>query len=155
MDNKDEDNIRAPDPVKIEKLIDDNYETINENNNPIWSYDQTNELNSVLEMSKNKYLEEEQKEMELLCIKIKEEHHKEKQNKFNTVKIKLNKIIVFDRPNLDYYELVLSIIEMYELGVIPEYKTNLNEYTNIFGLLKTIRLPNDELENLKKLIICE
>lgn len=155
MDNKDEDTIRAPDPVKIEKLIDDNYETINENNNPFWSYDQTNELNTVLEMSKNKYLEEEQKEMELLCNKIKEEHHKEKQNKFNTVKIQLNKIILFDRPNLDYYELVLSIIEMYELGVIPEYKTNLNEYTNIFKLLKTIRLPKDEFENLKKLIICE
>lgn len=155
MDNKDEDNIRPPDSVKIEKLIDDNYETINENNNPIWSYDQTNELNTVLEMSKNKYLEEEQKEMELLCNKIKEEHHKEKQNKFNTVKIQLNKIILFDRANLDYYELVLSIIEMFELGVIPEYKTNLNEYTNIFKLLKTIRLPKDELENLKKLIICE
>lgn len=146
MDNKDEYKIRDPDPVKIEKLIDDN---------TIWSYDQTNELDSVLEMSKNNYLEEEQKEMELLCNKIKEEHHKEKQNKFNNIKIQLNKIILFDRPNLDYYELVLSIIEMYELGVIPEYKINLNEYTYIFKLLKTIRLPKDELENLKKLIICE
>lgn len=146
MDNKDEYKIRDPDPVKIEKLIDDN---------TIWSYDQTNELDSVLEMSKNNYLEEEQKEMELLCNKIKEEHHKEKQNKFNNIKIQLNKIILFDRPNLDYYELVLSIIEMYELGVIPEYKINLNEYTHIFKLLKTIRLPKDELENLKKLIICE
>ena len=155
MNNKDEDNIRLPDPVKIEKLIDDNYETINQNNNHIWSYDQTNDLDNVLEMSKNKYLEEEQKEMELLCNKIKEELRKEKQNKFNAITIQLNKIILFDRPNLDYYELVLSIIEMYELGVITEYKTNLKQYTNIFNLLKIIRIPKDEFENLKKLIICE
>ncbi len=38
-----------------------------------------------------------------------------RQNKFNNIKIQLNKIILFDRDNLDYYELVLSIIEMYEL----------------------------------------
>ena len=93
--------------------------------------------------------------MELLCNKIKEELRKEKQNKFNAIKIQLNKIILFDRPNLDYYELVLSIIEMYELGVITAYKTNLKQYTNIFNLLKIIRIPKDEFENLKKLIICE
>ena len=44
---------------------------------------------------------------------------------------------------------------MYELGVITEYKTNLKQYTNIFNLLKIIRIPKDEFENLKKLIICE
>lgn len=32
MDNNDEDNIRAPEPVKMERLINDDYQTINENN---------------------------------------------------------------------------------------------------------------------------
>lgn len=152
MDNKNEDNIRPPDSVKIDRLINDDYE---HNNNNHIQFNQNYDLNTVLEMSKNEFLVKEQLEMELLCIELKEQHHKELQNKFNNLKIQLNKIILFDRPNIDYYELVLSIIEMYELGVISEYKTNLNEYTNIFRLLKTIRLPNDELENLKKIITYE
>lgn len=151
MDNKDEDNIRQPDPVKMERLINDDFDIYN----PILDNDQNYQLDAVLEMSKNEFLEQEQKAIELICNQSKEQQYKERQNKFNNLKIQLNKIILFDRPNLDYYELVLSIIEMYELCIIPEYKTNLNEYNNIFKLLKTIRLPKDELENLKKLIICE
>lgn len=154
MDNN-EYNIRPPDQSKIERLIDDNFYTINSNHNPILDNNQSYDLDTILEMSKNEFLEQEQKEIELLCNKIKEEHYKAKQNKFDTIKIQLNKLILFDRPNLAYYELILSIIEMYELGVISEYKTNLNEYTNIFKLLKTIRLPNEEFENLKKLIVIE
>lgn len=137
------DDIRQPDSVKIEQLI--------HNNN--------DDLNTVLEISKNEYKlfqdEEEQKAIETICNQIKEQHHKEKQNKFNNVKIKLNKIILLDKNNLDYYELVLSIIEMYELGIIPEYKTHTDEYNNIFKLLQTIRIPTDEMDNLKKIIVCE
>jgi hypothetical protein len=44
---------------------------------------------------------------------------------------------------------------MYELNVINEYKTYEKEYTTIFKLLKTIRLPNEEIENLKKIILLE
>lgn len=151
MDNKDEDNIRAPDPVKMERLINDDFNSYN----PIVNNNQNYDLDTILEMSKNEFLEEEQKAIELICNQTKEQEQKQRQNKFNTIKTQLNKVILFDRPNLDYYELVLSIIEMYESGIIPEYKTNLNEYTNIFSLLKTIRLPNDELDNLKKIIVPE
>lgn len=151
MSNKDEDDIRAPDPVKMDRLIDNDFD----NYNPIVDNNQNYDLDSVLEMSKNEFLEQEQKAIELICNQSKEEDYKDRQNKFNNIKTQVNKIIIFDRPNLDYYELVLSIIEMYELGVINEYKTNLNEYTNIFRLLKTIRLPNDELDHLKNIIIYE
>lgn len=151
MNNTEEDIIREPDKVKIEKLIDDNSDSLNTNTNN----NQKIDLDTILEMSKNEYLEQQQKELDALCNKLKEEYHQEKQNKFNTVKIQLNKVILFDKPNLHYYELILSIIEMYESGVIVEYKTNVNEHTNIFKLLKTIRIPNNEFENLKKLIIYE
>jgi hypothetical protein len=144
----DDNNIRPPDQVKIDKLIDD--DTINpivQNNN----FD----LETILELSKNEYNslqdQEEQKAIELICNQTKQE----RQNKFNNIKIQLNKIILFDRDHLDYYELVLSIIEMYELNVINEYKTYEKEYTTIFKLLKTIRLPNEEIENLKKIILLE
>jgi len=47
---------------------------------------------------------------------------------FDNIKIQLNKIILFDRPNLNYYELILNIITMFEHGIINEYKTHFNEY---------------------------
>ena len=78
------------------------------------------------------------------------------QNKFITfdnIKTQLNKFILFDRPNLNYYELILSIIMMFESGIITEYKIIFNEYTQIFKIVKTIKIPTNELDNLKKIII--
>ena len=157
MDNNfddDDNNIRQPDPVKIDRLIDD--DTIN----PIVQNNINNNINNtnfdtILELSKNEYNllqeQEEQKAIEFICNQTKQE----RQNKFNNIKTQLNKIILFDRDNIKYYELVLSIIELYELRIINEYKTNENEYTTMFKLLKTIRLPNEEIENLKKIILLE
>jgi len=42
---------------------------------------------------------------------------------------------------------------MFENAFIDEYKINSDEYTNIFKLIKTIRIPSYELDNLKKLIV--
>ena len=145
----DDDNIRLPDEVKIDRLIDDDY-TMNhiiQNNN--------SDFDTILELSKNEYSslqeQEEQKAIELICNQTKQD----RQNKFNNIKIQLNKIILFDIDNIHYYELVLSIIEMYELNVINEYKPYEKEYTTIFKLLKTIRLPTEEIENFKKIILLE
>ena len=45
---------------------------------------------------------------------------------------------------------------MFELGVINEYKiTNKEQYINIFSILKTIKLPPNEIDNLQKIITCE
>jgi hypothetical protein len=147
MNNNNEDNIRLPDDVKIDRLIDNNFysdfynEGINHIKNPIWDAD--HDLNKAIEISKNEFnLTQEQQQ-------------KERENKFRHVKTQLNKILLFDRPNLRYYELILTIIEMYECSIIIEYKTYETEYINIFKLLKTIRLPIEEIEDLKKLIICE
>lgn len=143
MDNNNKDNIRPPDQVKIDRLIDNNFydNSINYIKNPIWDTD--HEFNKAIEISKNEF------------NSLQEQQQKERENKFSHVKTQLNKIILFDKPNLRYYELILSIIEMYEFGVINEYKTYEQEYINIFKFLKTIRLPTDEIEELKKLIICE
>ena len=164
MNNNDEDNIRSPDPVKIEQLINYDFDTINHINhinhiNPIWNNNTNYDLNTILEISKHEFdsiqQQEETKTIELICNQSKQQEYEERQNKFNNVKIQLNKIILFDKPNLYYYELVLTIIEMYEFGALSEYKTNINDYTKIFNILKTIRIPTDEFDNLKKLIIYE
>ena len=74
---------------------------------------------------------------------------------FDNIKTQLNQIILFDRPNLNYYELILSIIMMFEDGLISKYKINFNEYIQIFKIVKTIKIPTNELDNLKKIIIYE
>jgi hypothetical protein len=158
MDNINDDNIRTPDPVKTDRLIqEDDY--INDFINPILDNNINYDLDTVLELSKNEYNnsqeQEEQKAIELIYSQIKEEQDKLRKNKFDKIKTQLNKIILFDRLHLYYYELVLSIVEMFESGAINEYKTNEIEYNTIFKLLKTIRLPNEEIENLKKIILCE
>lgn len=155
-DEYDEDNIRPPDSVKKEKLIDDTF--VNTNNiNP--SANTEYYLNTIIEMSKNEFdsiqEQEEQKTIESICNEMKEQHKKERLNKFDNVKMKLNQILLFDRQNTAYYELVLSIIEMYETNVIHVYNTNLEEHSHIFNILKTIRLPINEIDNLKKIILYE
>ncbi len=88
---------------------------------------------------------------EFLIVQEKEED--EKFITFDNIKTQLNKIILFDRPNLNYYELILSIIKAFENGIINEYNTNFNEYTQIFKILQTMRMPINEIDNLKKIII--
>ena len=126
------DDIRPPDSVITERLIDYNNTFT----------DLNSELNTVIEMSKNEYNLLQEQEQQL------------RQRKFHNIKIQINKIILFDKPNLRYYELILTIIEMFELCLINQYNiTDENEYINIFKILKSIRLPNNEIEEIKKLII--
>lgn len=144
------DEIRPPDTVKKEKLIDNNF-VFHENNNPLFN-DYDYNLEQILEISKNEFDLVQQKEEEKI-IELINHQKKEKLGKFDNIKVQLNKIILFDSLNISIYENILSIIEIYEQNLINEYNVNREEYLKIFNLLKTIRLPKNEVENLKKIII--
>ena len=184
-----EDNIRPPDKVITERLVDiniqynkkhnkkhnknNNKEDYNENNKDTYinEYDNNEYINDygnndykkeeddeqlklILELSKNEYISsqeiEEQKEIDTII-----EHSNVELDKYNSIKNKLNKILCFDKQNKEIYELILSIIQLYETGYITTYKSTTKEYNNIFVLLKTIRLTNEEEHSLKYLIIEE
>ena len=149
--NDNYDNIREPDPIKKEQLInnDDNYEYINP---IIQNYD--DDLNKALELSKKEF-DLIQDEEEKLFFDIIKKEHEDRKNDFKTIKLKLNKILLFDRPNCGKYKHILSIIDSYEENYITEYKSNEVEFNDIFKLFKSIRLTNQELESLKKLIVCQ
>lgn len=141
-----EDNIREPDKVKMDKLLDYDFDYDYDygygynsiNYTPLHETKNNDEINLAIELSKQ--------EFKLL--------QKEKQQKFKNSKIQLQKLILFDKSNLYYYELILSVIEMYENGIISEYKSYDTEYKNIFNILRSIRLPADEIENITKIIVC-
>ena len=141
-----DDNIRPPDPIINEQLLDNdyNYELITQNitntntTNYIEATSYTDELNKALELSKREFKDEEDN----------------RKNEFKSIKLKLNKILLFDRPNIFNYELILSIIELYEQCYINEYKSLNKEFNDIFNVLKTIRLTKEELSSIKKIIVC-
>ena len=140
-----DDIIRPPDPIINEQLLDNdyNYELINQNitnttNTTNTTNYNTDELNKALELSKREFKDEEDN----------------RKNEFKSIKLKLNKILLFDRPNIFNYELILSIIELYEQCYINEYKSLNKEFNDIFNVLKTIRLTKEELSSIKKIIVC-
>ena len=148
----DDDNIRPPDPIINEQLLDNDndydYELINQNITNIFNITNTtnhnvpsynDELNKALELSKREFKDEEDN----------------RKNEFKSIKLKLNKILLFDRPNIFNYELILSIIELYEQCYINEYKSLNKEFNDIFNVLKTIRLTNEESSSIKKIIVCK
>jgi hypothetical protein len=134
-----EDNIRPPDKVVKTRLFD--YEDTNNNNNS--NNNTTNyNLDTILEMSKLEY----EKQIEQIEI--------DRQKMFPNIKLQLNKMVVFDKINSSFYALILSIITMYENSIINEYYISVEERTEIFKILKTIRLPSEEISNLKNIILC-
>ena len=154
MNNNDEqDYVRLPDPVKTEKLINEdvNYPHINPNINHNQKFDE--ELNNAIELSTREFnlIQEEQ---EKLVLELSKKETEQRKNEFHSIKLKLNKILLFDSPNIGKYEIILSIIDIYEQRYINEYKSTTEEFNDIFKLLRTIRLTPQELESLKKIIVC-
>ncbi len=150
-----ENNIRPPDPIKKETLLTNN----------IWYNNEDDDnINVILEISKREYYKQQKlnrmKEQEEQEQRMKEQEERmkreemlqQRKNKLNTIKTKINKMLLIDKENKQKYEFILSIIELYEIGEIHNYKINLEEYTTIINLLKTVRLPIDEVEYFKKLI---
>ena len=131
--------IRQPDNVKKERLLNNNID---------------DELLQALELSKNEFAslqeKEEQKANELIY-----ELAKKREEQFVTLKPKLNKLGLIDKPNLRIYNNVLSIIQLYEEGLITKYSLDKEEYTKTICILKSIRLTNEELNNITQLIQSE
>lgn len=136
-------NIRKPDPIKIDKLIDMPFKLSEED-----------QLKQVLEFSKNEF-NDSQAIYEKNLTEKQLEKTKERSNECISIKQKLNKILIFDKINKEIYENVLSVIEFYIEGYITQYKMNKEEFDKTFMILKTIRLKNDEMMLLRNLIIME
>lgn len=164
-----ETDIRAPDPVVREQLINeqDNYNNnyTNVYNNEFTNYnipftpnnvapedqeDQDAEFNRILQESKAEFeFLEEQKVKELIAIE-----RNELTEKYRKIKQRLQKIQSYDTVNTETYNTIVTIIEMYEMQYVDTYSLDENSYANIFNLIKTIRLTKEEYDLLNALIVC-
>ena len=157
--------VRVPDPVKTEQLIG----TFEQNKNPLVHqyynhYQNFNDQNfndqnfndqvkKAIEISKNEFDifqdEEDKKNIEL----IEKEKEKERIAQFQTIRQKLNRMLVLDKVNTRLYENIFTIITLYESGYVTKYNTSEAEVTAFFKLFNSIRLTNEELMSLKQLFI--
>ena len=150
-DNDNDLNIRAPDPVIRERLVDYNNNNDDDFANYNYNYLETNnnDIDRILKESLEEFeLAEEQKIQEMLAIE-----RSEKAKKYTIIKEKLQKIQGHDLSNKDTYQTIISIIELYEADFIESYFLDETSYNNVFKLLRTIRLSKEDLDLLYSLIM--
>ncbi len=147
--NESDNDVREPIPSNFDILIDDEYEF---NDNPIAT---ESDLEKIIQQSINefRFLQEQEEERNISIII--ETEWKERLTKFVTTKKQLNRIMLIDNINSTIYNLLLNVIELYESGIINVYNVSHEEHSNIFKIIKTIRLPSHEVESLNKIISIE
>jgi hypothetical protein len=137
------DNIRLPDKIVQEQLIQDNRS----------EYDK--QVEEALNQSLSEY--NEQKE---LNEKYEEELHQKsliemsnRKNKFKDLLIDLKKLINYDTEIKNIYEIIEPIIETYSMLYFETIEFDSETYDKIFSELGKIRTDKKNIENLKTVII--
>ena len=149
MDN----NIREPDEIKTDILI--NNPDILTNNNSIidTEVDSNIDIENALRISEkefNNIVSKNEEDFNSILRISKEEHNKDKY-KFDVTISQLSKLIKLDRDNFDIYSQILFIIQLYEEGNNNITITN-DEYDQILKIIDSIRVPIEEKDNFKNII---
>jgi hypothetical protein len=151
FDLEDELEVRAPDPVIKERLIDPDYNT-NYDQNFVHETDFVStpdaDVAIILKQSLLEFELAEEKRIKELIVTERIKMTK----KYNEIKQKLQKVQGHDTTNKELYNTIISIIELYEADVIDRYALDKISYNNVFKLLQSIRLTKEELSLLEELI---
>jgi hypothetical protein len=138
------DEIRAPDPVIKERLIEPIY-----NNDYNFVSTSDADLDQILKQSLAEFeLAETQKVQEMIALE-----RSTIAKKYTDIKQKLQKVQSFDATNKDTYSTIISIIELYEADFVDTYTLDETSYNNVFKILKTVRLTKEEFDLLAALIV--
>ncbi len=145
MNNYDE--IRPPDPVKRETLIeqfdnnDDIFDYINNDN----TYDEYDiEFHRILQLSIDEHK---------MLAQQNENERQKRMTILSSIKQRLLRVKGFDTDNNKIYEMIISIIEMYEKEKINTFGIDKENYNAIFNVIQLIRFDKDEIELLKDIIV--
>jgi len=135
------DNIRKPDLVFKDKLIDDE---INFEEDFIYDY----ELKQAIEESFKNY-------KEFNYDKNRKENVIIKKNILPIFKTKIKRLINFDKKIKEIFEKIIPIIELYENDKINFHIVNNKYYDEMFFILKNVRIPIEEKSILETIFIKE
>jgi hypothetical protein len=148
--NNDENNldeIRPPDPVKRETLI----ERI-DNNDAIFDYIYDDNTYDEYDIEFHRILQLSIDEHKMLAQQNENERQK-RMTILYPIKQRLLRVKGFDMDNNKIYEMIISIIEMYEKEKINTFGVDKENYNAIFNVIKLIRFDKDEIELLKEIIV--
>jgi hypothetical protein len=135
--------IRAPDEVKIEQLMNDNRS----------KFDKQIDKAIYLSLQEIKNVEEVNKQYEELIIKNYNDEIIFRKEKFQQLLLDMNKLMRFDKDIKEIYEIIEPIIESYCNQYIEFVELDVDTYDKIFKVIGTIRTNKKNLENLKTIII--
>jgi hypothetical protein len=155
-DDYNEDNIRQPDSVKTERLLEDDF------------YDERPfdyNTNNILDKDMNNAFEESKKDYESR-IQLEEEYEKQVIQDYLTIvetnKVKfqpllniLNRLSKFDKDIKEINDILEPIIDSYCAQALPFVEFDTITYDRIYKVLGSIRTDKNCIEELKKVVICE
>jgi hypothetical protein len=135
-----DDNIRSPDEVKREQLIEDT------------RCDFQKQMDEALYLS----FQEQQKinnEYEESIIKLYQEETCNRRNKFRQLLLDMNKLSVFDKEVKEIYDIIQPIIDAYCEQYIEICELDELTYERIIKIVSSIRTSKKNIELLKTIII--
>ena len=135
--------IRAPDEVKREQLMNDNR----------CEFQKQMDEALYLSLQEIKNVEEVNKQYEELIIKNYNDEIISRKEKFQQLLLDMNKLMRFDKDIKEIYEIIEPIIESYCNQYIEYVELDEDTYDKIFKVIGTIRTNKKNLENLKTIII--
>ena len=135
-------NIRPPDQIKREKLLDN-----------FWYDSKTQEELDMEDaiMQSNDIAEQMENEQYHMFINKIEERKKE----FKNILVKINRLKQIDKTVEDLFETLITIINYYTNCDIDNYNFDKETYHEIFKNFRTMRFNKDEMASLSLLFKCE
>ena len=142
-DFNDFDEIRPPDEVIRERLVEDT------------RCEFQKQMDEALSLSMQDAINQEkihqEYEEKLLIEHVKETN--ERREKFDKLLMDINKLIKFDRIIKEVYEIIEPIIDNYCQKYIETWETDEETYNTIFKTLSTLRTDKKAIELLKTIIV--
>ena len=142
-DFNDFDEIRPPDEVIRERLVEDT------------RCEFQKQMDEALSLSMQDAINQEKIHQEyedkILYEHVKESN--ERREKFDKLLMDINKLIKFDRIIKEVYEIIEPIIDNYCQKYIETWETDEETYNTIFKTLSTLRTDKKAIELLKTIIV--
>jgi len=142
-DSNENNDIRAPDIVKKEQLLEDNRS----------EYDKQMDQAMYLSIQEFKNQEESNQKYEDELIIEHSRIINERKDLFRAFLFDLNKLIRFDKDMKEIYEIIEPIIDYYCAQYITQCEIDPITYDRIFKVIGNIRTNKNNIELLKKIII--
>ena len=110
------------------------------------------ELQRIINLSLQNFEEQQKREHEN-ALKLLQQESKKYKAQFSHIKQVVNRMVNLDRTNFHIYELIISVIQMYEGDDIVKYPIEASLYDKVIAIIHTLRLTDNERQIIKDLFI--